>query len=185
MEQYKPSKKLTGSKERLLVQTVPQDSERNVTKAGEDDDHGDENSKRVEIILVVQAVKIAGQEVVEEGDDPRRSDGIVSAYVTADGDLLGEGDAGAQEFPEEWRYRASSEPVPQRVEHQLIATVGILLPARQFVVYCQRHTFLEPIARVRGKAADVTGTLESKRHVEVLRDVRFGPEFLVTVLVMV
>lgn len=178
-------KKLTASEERRLVQTVPQDGKRYVTKAREHDDDGDPNGKRVEVILVVQTVEKAGQEVVEHRDQPGGADSIISSYVTAYGDLLGEVDAGTQELPEEWCYGATSRPVSKWVEYQLIATEGILLPTRQLVIYCQGHAFLEAVAGVRGKAAAVTGTLESKRHIKILRNVVFRPELFVAVVVMI
>ena len=71
------------------------------------------------------------------------------------------------------------------MEKQLVAAVGVLLPARELVVHGQRYAFFEAITCPCGKADDVAVDLETQGHVEIFGDVGFRPEFLVAVFVEV
>lgn len=57
-----------------------------------------------------------------------------------------------------------------------------LLPSVQLVITSERDTLLEPSVRVGGPPERVSSHLQSKRHVEVLRDVRLGPDLGETVV---
>lgn len=56
----------------------------------------------------------------------------------------------------------------QWVEHELIAAIGILLPAVQLVVHGQRHTLLKASIVICGQSADHASHLDSQADVEVL-----------------
>ena len=71
------------------------------------------------------------------------------------------------------------------MEEKLVATIGIFLPTCQFIVDSQRHTFFESLASPSSKTNSITIALETERHVEILGYVGLGPEFLVSVLVLI
>lgn len=80
-----------------------------------------------------------------------------------------------------------------RVEDELVASIcvpaillallaianscmHVLLPAIKFIENGQRHAFFETPAVVAGKANNISGNLQAKRDIEVLRHVALGPE---------
>lgn len=82
-------------------------------------------------------------------------------------------------------YAPFVDPLVDRPEEQLVATVRILFPPSQFVVHGQRDTFFEALASPCGKSNDVAVRLQLERHFEILGDVVLGPELLVSVLIEV
>lgn len=77
------------------------------------------------------------------------------------------------------------QPGSDGVKEQFVATVCIFLPSSQLIIYGQRNTFLEPLAGPSRKTNDVTICLELQRHLKIFRDMRFGPEFLVAIVIEV
>ena len=167
-----------GPKEATVGVTVAQDRERQVADSREDDDDGEEDLERVDVIVVQEAVEPADSEVVEQRQDPGRADGVVSTDVSHDGEFRRQRHAGPDEVAEELGERPAHEPVADRVEEQLVAAVGVFLPPGQFVVHGQRDAFLEAVAGVGGEADDVAVALQPQSHVEVLGHRFLGPVFL-------
>jgi hypothetical protein len=174
-----------GAEEGLLAHAVAHHRQRDVAQPVEDDDDGEPDLPAVDVVLVEVAVEPADGEVVGRGHDPGRADGVVGADVGDDGDLGGEADLREEEAAEERGEGPLVDPLAHRVEEQLVAAVGVLFPAREFVVDGQGDAFLEALARPGGQPDDVAVALEAERHVEVFRHVRLGPEFLVAVFVHV
>lgn len=65
------------------------------------------------------------------------------------------------------------------MEQQLVAAVGVLLPARQLVVDGEGNAFFEAFAGPGGEADDVAVCLQSCRHVsQVMRIIGDGEIYL-------
>ena len=88
-----------------------------------------------------------------------------------------------EEGAEKWCEGAFEEPGFHGVEDQLVAAVGVFLPAGEFVVDGEGDAFFEAVAVVACEADDVAGDLETEGDVEVFGDVVLGPVFLVVVFV--
>jgi hypothetical protein len=71
-------------------------------------------------------------------------------------------------LPEQRRDGASPEPRVYRIENQLIAPIGILLPASKLIVHGQRDALLKLIAVIGSQTDNVASNLEAKREIEVL-----------------
>jgi len=71
------------------------------------------------------------------------------------------------------------------MEEKLVTAVGIFLPTCQFIVHSQRHTLFESFASPSSKTNSITIDLETERHIEILGHVRFRPELLVSIFVLV
>lgn len=125
--------------------------------------------------MIQSAIEPTDDAVVEQGQDPGGADGVVRADVSHDGQFRGQRHVTGDEVPEERGQRAFCEPLCKGVKDQLGASIGILFPARKFVVDRQRDAFLEPLAGVRSQAEDVAVRLEPERHVKVFGHGGFGP----------
>jgi hypothetical protein len=166
----------------LLVGTVAKDGEGDVTETGENDKDGEVDLERIQVVLVLVRVVPAEKEVVENGQDPSAADGVVSTDVGHDSKLRRKGHSGADEVAEELGERTASRPVADRVEQELVASVGVFLPTSKFVVDGKRDTFLETIAGVTTHADNVTIVLEAESHVEIFRDSLLGPVLFAVVI---
>jgi hypothetical protein len=176
---------LTGSEETLFRESVAEDGESNVTQGTEHDDQGEVDLERIEIVVIKVAIEPADKEVVCKSQDPRCADCVVCPDICHNGDLGGKTNIRGEELSEERSKRTASKPESEWMEQQFVAAVSVLLPAIQFVVHCQGNTFFEAIAGIGAKTNDVTGNLETQRHIEVLRDVRLRPELFVSIFVIV
>jgi hypothetical protein len=151
-----------------LPESVAQYRERDVAQRREDDDKREEELERVQVVLVQMSIEPADQEIVRQGQDPSRADRIVGSDVGQDSDLGSDADIRGEELPEEGREGSTDEPESEGVEEELVAAVGVLLPAVQLVVDGERDAFFETVAGVGGKADGVAFDLQSEGHVEVL-----------------
>lgn len=66
---------------------VTHDCEGDVTETVEDDDDGEPDFPRVDVVFVQVAIEPSDGEVIGGGQDPGGADGVVSADVGEDGDL--------------------------------------------------------------------------------------------------
>ena len=73
------------------------------------------------------------------------------------------------------------QPLDERIEQQLRASVRVLLPPVQLVVGRKRDTLFEFALGVRGPADDVTLLLQPHSHVEILRDIVLRPNLLLPI----
>lgn len=108
-----------------VLDAITQDTEGDVADEREDEDDGDVDLERVNIVVVEPAVVKSDQEVVEDGEDPGGANGVVCTDVSHDGDFGGEGHVGGEEDHEKTGKRAASEPVFERIKDQFVAAVGI------------------------------------------------------------
>jgi len=175
----------SGVEESLLADTVTHDSQGDVTETDEDDDENEPDLPRVEVVLVEVSVEPTDGEVVDNSEQPGGTDGVVGTDVGNNGNLGGETNVGDQELAEEVGERTTGEPETERVEEELVATVRVLFPTSKLIVDGERHTLLETLTSPGTHTNDVTVTLETKRHVEIFRDVGFGPELVVAVFILV
>lgn len=143
------------------------------------------NFPTIDVVLVKVPVIPPNSEVIRRRHDPRRANGIIRPNITDNRNFACESDIAEQELAEQRRERSSNEPEPKRMEKQLIASISVLLPTRKLIVYCERDTFFEAVAGPGGEANDVAIDLETKGHVEVFGNVRFGPKLLVAVFIEV
>jgi hypothetical protein len=102
--------------------------------AVEHNDKHDPNVPRADVVLVDVALEPADNEVVDSSQQPGSADSIVGTDVGDDIDLGAESHVGADELAEQRCERAAHKPEADRVEHQLVTPVGVLLPAGKFVV---------------------------------------------------
>jgi hypothetical protein len=65
------------------------------------------------------------------------------------------------------------------MKQQLITPIRILLPSRKLIIHRQRNAFFESVTVVSTQTDFVSKTLQTQSHVEIFRDVGFGPEFLI------
>jgi len=137
-----------------LAETVTKHSVCDRRENVKDDSHTDEDLPRGDVELVDFIRKPAHDEVVCKRKRDGRSDSVVGEDVSDDSDLAGDLDVAPQELAEERRDRASSEPVAERMEDELVATVGVLLPASKLIVDSKRHTFFEATVVVGSEADD-------------------------------
>ena len=180
-------KKLTASNDTRLPDAVPIHGQGDVAKAVEDADEREPDLERVDVVLaqVGRTLQEADDEVVRERQQPGGPDGVVRADVGDDGELGRYPHVGREEAAEKRRERPAEEPVPDRVEEELVAAVRVLLPSGELVVDGQRHALLEAFAGVGAEPDAVPDALQAQGHVKVLRHVRLRPELLVAVLVRV
>jgi hypothetical protein len=99
-----------------IFDTVAQDAEGYITDEREDEDDGDVNFEAVDVVVIEPAVEEADQKVVEYGEDPGRSDGVVGTDVGHDGDFGGKRHVGGEESHEETGERTALEPVLEWVK---------------------------------------------------------------------
>ena len=62
-------------------------------------------------------------------------------------------------------------------------TICVFLPAIEFVINGKRNTLLKATFRVRCPSNDVTAHLEPHSHIEILGNMRLGPNFLLAVTI--
>ena len=129
---------------------VPHDGKSDVSKPVEYNDKREPDLPAVDIISVQVSIEPSDGKVVDSCQNPGCADCIVCADIRDDGNLGGEADVGKEESAEQRRERAACDPESQGVEQQLVAAVGIFLPARQLVVHGQGHSFLEALAGPSG-----------------------------------
>lgn len=124
------------------------------------------------------------QDIIDHAERQRRRHRIVREHVSQNRHLARSLDITPQQLPEQGRERALVGPLVQRMKQQLVAPIGILLPSRELVKHRQGDTLFESIVAVivARKTNNKPGDLEAQRLVEVLRDVRVGPEFRVAFL---
>lgn len=173
------------SKQSLLTDTVAHDSQRDVTETDEDNDQTEPHIPGVEVVLVEVSVEPTDGEVVDERQDPGGTNSVVCSNVRQNSNLGSHTNLGDQELVAKRRERTLCEPHVQRVEEQLVAAIGVLLPTGQLVVHGKRDTLLETFASPSGETNNVAVTLETQGHVEVFRHSILSPELLVVVLVKV
>jgi hypothetical protein len=80
-------RELTGSKERTLRETVAENSERDVAHRAEDDDEREVDFEGIEVVVIEVAIEPADEEVVNQGEDPSCTNGIVCSNISKDGDF--------------------------------------------------------------------------------------------------
>lgn len=116
-------------------------------------DHDAEvDPEAVGVVVVEVAVEPADEEVIEYGEDPGRTNGVVCADVRQDGDLGHEGHLGRDEAAEQRSERPAGDPVPKRLKYELRAAICILLPPGKLVVHGQRDAFLKSTVVDGGKS---------------------------------
>lgn len=153
---------LTSITKSPLAYAVSHHGQSNVPKPVEDNDDGEPDLPRVDVVLVEVAVVPTDGEVVGRSHDPCCSNGVVGADVGYDGNLGGESNIGEQELPEQGSEWTSPQPDSKRVEQKLVASIGIFLPSGQLVVDGERDTFFETLASPGGKTDNITLTLKAK-----------------------
>ena len=143
-----------GSEEGALAESV---AEHGVAERGEnveDDGHADEDLPRRQVELVDVVLEPADEEVVGEDEGDGRGDGVVGPDIGQDGHLGRDLDVAPEEPAEELGERSPRGPADQGVEDQLVAAVGVFLPARELVVDGERNAFLEAALVVGGQPDD-------------------------------
>lgn len=77
------------AEERLLAETVTEDSETDVSKTGEDDEQGDENLPRLNVEGVNVSVLPSDEEVVQDRERKTEGESVVGSNVCKNRDLGG------------------------------------------------------------------------------------------------
>lgn len=181
-----PGAVLTGSDESVRAHAVSNNGESKVAQRGKNNNDAGEDRKGFGVVLVVHAVVPSGKQVIQQSEQPRRSNGIVRPNVRQDGNPFRKRNSRREDEPSKQRRKRSlNEPESERVEEQLVTAVRVLLPPRQLVVHCKTNALLKAVARIRGVPQRVAGTLQPQGHIEVLGHVRLGPVLLVVVFVLV
>lgn len=119
---------------RTLVRTPLDKRCRTELTAVEHKHKNDPDVPRADVVFVDIALEPADDAVVGSGQDPGSSNGIVGADVCDDVDLGTESHIAADELAEQGRKRPADEPEAEWVENQLVAAVGVLLPASELVI---------------------------------------------------
>ena len=122
---------------------MPQHSVGEWRKNIEDDSHADEDLPGRDVELIDLVHEPTDDKVVGECKGDSGGDGVVCADVCDDGDLAGDFDVAAQEPAEQGRDGSAREPVLERMEHELVTAISVLLPSGEFVVDCKGDTFFE------------------------------------------
>lgn len=151
-----------------LAGPVAESGERDVAEAVEDYDERNPDVPRIDIVLVNVALVPTDDDVVDDRHDPGGADGVVGSDVGDDVDLGGDRHVGAQEATEERRKWTANKPEADRVEHELVTAVSVLLPSSQFIVDGERDTFLESVAGPCSEASDVALDLKAEGHIKIL-----------------
>jgi hypothetical protein len=82
----------------------------------------------VEVVLVEVPVEPTDSEVVCRRQDPSSADSIIGTDITDDSNLTRKSNVAEQKAPEKLGERASSDPVPKRVEQQFVAAISVFFP---------------------------------------------------------
>lgn len=130
-------------KQAPLADSVSHDCKSNVSETVEDDNDGEPNLPRIDVVFVQVTVVPSDSEVVGSRHDPCCTDSVVGTNVGNDGDFGGESDVGEQESAEKRGEGTLVNPFANWVEEKFVATVGVFLPSCKFIVDRKRHTFLE------------------------------------------
>ena len=69
------------------------------------------------------------------------------------------------------------------MEEQLVTSIGVFLPAGQLVINGQGNALFEAVAGPGSKTNDISVTLQTERHIEVLADHIFRPKLLLTIVI--
>ena len=179
------TRKLTSIAKRPLADTIAHDGQGDVAQTVEDDDDGEPDFPRIDVILVEVAIEPTDGKVVGSRHDPRSADSVVSTDIGNNGNLRREADIREQKLPKEFRERTPIRPLTEGMEKKFVATIGVFLPPSKLVINGKRDTFLETLASPSRETDNIAIALETKGHVEILRDVGFGPELVVAVLILV
>lgn len=126
---------LTGIEEVLFTRPVPLDGERDVPSKGEHCNDTNPNVPTRHIPLIQEAIVQADRNVICHRRNPRRSNSVIRADVRDNAELTPNGHAGEEELLEQGSERPSDEPVLDRMEHKLVASVSIFLPSRKLVIH--------------------------------------------------
>lgn len=129
--------------EGLLSESMPQHSVGERREDVEDDSHADEDLPGRDVELIDLVHEPTEDKVVGECKRDGGGDGVVCADICDDGDLAGDFDVATQEPAEQRRYGSAPPPVLERVEHELVTAIRVLLPSGEFVVDCEGDTFFE------------------------------------------
>lgn len=89
---------------------------------------------RADVVLVDVPFEPTNDAVIGSRQQPSCTNGIVCTDVCNDVDLGAESHVAPNEFAEEWGEWSSNEPESDRMEDQLVAAVGVLLPTRKLVI---------------------------------------------------
>jgi hypothetical protein len=119
-----------GISEWICVQPVLEDGRGDVWETGENDDTGQEDLPRFEVVQIKGVGEQADQDPVEQWQCQRTSDGVVGWDVRQDRDLRMQGDTvGPDKSLVKRRDGSFLEPLAQRLEQQFGTSVSVLLPS--------------------------------------------------------
>ena len=178
-------RKLTSIAKGPLADTIAHDGQGDVAQTIKDDDDGEPDFPRIDVILVEVAIEPANRKVVGGRHDPRSADSVVGTDIGNNGNLRREADIREQKLPKEFRERTPIGPLTKGMEKKFVAAIGVFLPSSKLVINRKRDTFLETLASPSRETDDIAIALETERHIEILRDVGFGPELVVAVLILI
>lgn len=108
-----------------LLESVHEDGRADVGQEREDDDTGEEDLPRLEVELVEDRVPDTDEEPVGEREERCDGDGVVGRDVGGDRDLGVQGDVGPDERVVETGDGSLVEPLSERLEEQLRASVRV------------------------------------------------------------
>src|SRR5690606_10815018 len=141
----------------------------------EDNSHTDKDPPRCNVKLIDFVGEPSNNEIVGKSERDGSGNGVVGANVGKNGDLRGDFVVGPEETQKELGERTTGWPVDDWVEDQLVTSIGVLLPTRQFIVDGKRNTFLETSVVIGSETNDKASHLKTKRNIKILRDVLLGP----------
>jgi hypothetical protein len=93
---------------------------------------------------------------------------MIGEDVRNDRHLAGDLDVAPEKFSEQRRDGSTREPVAEGMEDELVASVGIFLPASKLVVDSERDALFEPSVVISGETNNKATHLQAQRYVEIL-----------------
>lgn len=161
--------------------TVAEDTERAITEDSEDDNDGEVDLERVEVVLVEMTVQQTSEEIIGKGEEPSGAESVVGTNVGHDSTLGWQGHTRLQEVDEKLGKDTLGRPLTDREEDQLVTSKGVLFPTCKLIVDGKRHTFLETILGVTSETDEITSRLQTESHIEILRHSSFRPPHFLAV----
>ncbi len=116
-----------------VLETVPQHGESDGRHV-KDNHARDPNLPGCDVEMIKGIGEEPEDEIVDDCEQEAGGDGVVGPYVGENGDFRGHGHGGKNELEKGACERTPVRPFIQRMEHELVAAVGILLPSGKFVV---------------------------------------------------
>jgi hypothetical protein len=104
---------------------VSDHGEAGVTSNSENEDDGDIDLEAVDVIVVERAIEEANEEIVENREEPGRSEGVIGTDIGHDSELRRKRNIGEDEGKKEAGEGALPDPLAQRIKDELVATVSV------------------------------------------------------------